>query len=84
MKLISKNTSKFEKTEIDESKVLNYLINIEKKFLVFLKFWKKRMKLVVKLKTSFTVDSKPGILYSLSKIHKAVTGNMPSFHPVRH
>ena len=35
MKLMLKDTSKFEEIENDQSKVLNYLINMENRFLKF-------------------------------------------------
>ena len=45
IKLISANTSKFKKIQIDDSKVLNHLIHMENKILQFLKGLKEKQEI---------------------------------------
>ena len=45
IKLISANTSKFKKIQIDDNKVLNHLIHMENKILQFLKGLKEKQEI---------------------------------------
>ena len=74
MKLILADTSKFKKIQIDDSKVLNHLIQMENKIVELLKSLKEKQKIYIdKIYNELTpVDSKPGILYGLCKIRKSI------------
>ena len=73
MKLILANTSKFNKTQIDDSKVFNHLIHMENKIVELLKRLKEKEEISDKVYYElYLTSSKPGILYCLCKIHKSI------------
>ena len=73
MKLILADTSKFKKIQIDDSKVLNHLIQMENKIVELLKSLKEKQIYIDKVYNELTpADSKPGILYGLCKIRKSI------------
>ena len=73
MKLILADTSKFKKIRIDDSKVLNHLIQMENKIVELLKRLKEKQEISDKVyKELCPTGSKPGILYGLCKIHKSI------------
>ena len=77
MKSIIKDLFKFEKVEIDECKVPNYLISIENRIIGLLETLKERSENGHKTyKTLYPVGSKLRILYGLAKIFKPITDNI--------
>lgn len=68
MKLILKDTSKFEEIETDQSKVLNYLINMENRFISVFKILNENNEINRETyNTLYPVGPKPGagLLYGL-------------------
>ena len=82
MKLILVDTSKFNKIQIDDSKVLNQLIHMENKIVELLKKLKK-LEISDKVYNElYPTGSRPGILYGLCKIHKRIVDEVPPFRPI--
>ena len=83
MKKILGDTSKFHKFSIDQNKVLNHIVNMENRVISVLKKLKEKNQISdKKYKDLHLVDSRPGILYGLAKIHKPIKDGVPPFRPI--
>ena len=68
---------------IEEGKALNHLIHKEERIMCFLKSLEDQGEISEKEKNDlYPSDSKPGALYWLTKIHKAIEDGIPSFCPI--
>ena len=68
---------------IEEGKALNYLIHMEERIICLLKSLADQGEISEKEKNDlYPSGSKPGVLYALAKIHKALEEGIPSFHPI--
>ena len=76
-------TSKFERVNIEEGKALNHLIHMKERIIRLLKSLKDEGEISEKEKNDlYPSGSKPGVLYGLAKIHKALEDGAPSFRPI--
>ena len=71
---------------IEEGKALNHLIRMEERLIRLLKSLEDQGEISEKEKNDLSdsnlSDSKPGVLYGLAKIHKALEDGIPSFRPI--
>ena len=68
---------------IEDGKALNRLIHIEQGIIHLLKSLKDQGEISEKERNDlYPSGSKPGVLYGLAKIHKALEDGTPSFHPI--
>ena len=71
---------------IEEGKTLNHLIRMEERIIRLLKSLEDQGEISEKEKNDLSdsnlSDSKPGVLYGLAKIHKALDDGIPSFRPI--
>ena len=82
MENILKNNSKFGKADVI-TRTLHFQVNHEKRINEILKSLKSTDSLSVKqYKKIKTVGSKPGVLYRLCKVHKAIVDVFPTFRPI--
>ena len=82
MENILKDQSKFEKVKI-RTRILNYQVNHEKRINEYLKSLKNSSSLSVDpYKKIKPFGSRPGFLYGLCKVHKAIVDTCPSFRPI--
>ena len=82
MENILKDQSKFEKVKI-KTRILNFQVNHEKRINEYLKSLKNSGSLSVdQYKKIKAVGSRPGFLYGLCKVHKAVVDTCPPFRPI--
>ena len=82
MENILKDNTKFEKVKI-KTGILNFQVNHEKRINDYLKSLKNSGSLSVnQYKKIKAVGSKPGILYGLCKVHKAIADICPPFRPI--
>ena len=82
METITSNHNKFEKISIKNG-ILNFLINHEKNINNCLKRLEKSGTLSTEENIAIkSVEGRPGILYGLCKIHKAITDVCPPFRPI--
>ena len=72
MKLILANTSKFKKIQIDDSKVLNHLIQWKTKLLNFSKNLKKNKKFLVQATIDYTLQVQAQAYHTLFVKYKKV------------
>ena len=84
IKDILSDSIKFKKLEIDENKQLNFLLNSEKKLKdiiqpLYQKEWLPKKDLPNRI---YPTESRPGVLYGSTKIHKPIIDNCPSFRPI--
>ena len=80
---ILKDTSKFKRVNIEEGKALNHLIHMEEQIIRLLKSLENQGEISEKEKNDlYPSCSKPGFLYGLAKIHKALEDGIPSFCPI--
>ena len=80
--LLSDNT-KFIPINIDQSKWLNYIVNLEKKLKKHFKTLEKDSKMSENdFKGICPIGTSPGILYDQPKVHKTVIKNIPQFRPI--
>ena len=80
---ILEDTSKFERVSIEEGKALNHLIHMKERIIRLLKSLKDEGEISEKEKNGlYPSGSKPGVLYGLAKIHKALEDGTPSFRPI--
>ena len=84
MKNIFNDRSKFEKVSIDQDKILNHVIAMEKRITDVFKnpITKKREISHEQYKELGPSDSRPGIMYGLAEVHKILTDGLPSFRPI--
>ena len=79
---ILKDQSKFEKVKI-KTRILNFQVNHEKRINEYLKSLKNSGSLSVdQYKKIKAVGSRPGFLYGLCKVHKAIVDTCPPFRPI--
>ena len=77
------DTSKFKRLHLEEGKVLNHIIHMEQPIIDLLKSLKNRNEISEKNYNGlYPSGSKPGILYGLGKIHKALEDGIPTFRPI--
>ena len=77
------DTSKFKRVNIEEGKALNHLIHMEERIIRLLKSLESQGEISEKEKNYlYPSGSKPGVLYGLAKIHKALEDGTPSFRPI--
>jgi len=82
MENILKDNTKFEKVKI-KTGILNFQVNHQKRINDYLKSLKDSDSLSVnQYKKIKAVGSKPGILYGLCKVHKAIVDTCPPFRPI--
>ena len=82
MENILKDQSKFEKVKIKTS-ILSFQVNHEKRINEYLKSLKNSGSLSVdQYKKIKAVGSRPGLLYGLCKVHKAIVDICPPFRPI--
>ena len=68
---------------IEEGKALNHLIHMEEQIIRLLKSLENQGEISEKEKNDlYPSCSKPGFLYGLAKIHKALEDGIPSFCPI--
>ena len=80
--LLSDNT-KFIPLNIDQSKWLNYIANVEKKLKEHFKTLEKDNKISEdEFKSICPIATRPGILYGQLKVYKTVINNTPQFRPI--
>ena len=75
IKVILNDSSKFQKLSIDQNKVLNHIVHMEK-------LNNKTIISEKKCKDLYPVGSSPGILCDRAKIHKPVKDGIPFFQPI--
>ena len=77
------DTSKLKRLHLEEGKVLNHIIHMEQRIIDILKSLKNQNEISEKnYDTLYSSGSKPGILYRLGKIHKALEDGIPTFRPI--
>ena len=77
---ILEDTSKFKIVNIGGGKALNHLIHTEKRIIRLAKSLEDQGEISEKEKNDLYLScSKPGVLYGLVKIHKALEDGIPSF-----
>ena len=77
------DTSKFKRMNIEEGKALNHLIHMGERIIRLLKSPEGQGEISEKEKNDlYPSGSKPGVLYVLAKIHKALEDGTPSFRPI--
>ena len=82
MENILKDNTKFEKVDV-KTRTLNFQVNHEKRINEILKSLKSTGSLSDKqYKNIKAVGSRPGVLYGLCKIHKAIADVCPPFGPI--
>ena len=75
--------SKFKRVNIVEGKALNHLSHIEERIIRLLKSLEDQVEISEKGRNQlYPSDSKPGVLYGLARIQKALEDGTPSFHPI--
>ena len=80
--LLSENT-KFIPLNIDQSKWLNYIVDLEKKLKEHFKILEKDYKISEdEFKSICPISTRPGILYGQPKVQKTVINNIPQFRPI--
>ena len=82
-KNILADSSKFQKTNIKEGKDIRYMLNLEGSFKKVLQDLLKKEKISKKVFSKLNpVGSRPGVLYGLSKVHKAFVDGLPKIRPI--
>ena len=83
VKEILSDTSKFQKVKIKSGKEIRHILNLEKKFKTILNNLLKNGKISTQQFNKLNpVGSRPGVLYGLSKVHKALVAGLPKFRPI--
>ena len=73
----------FSKRELPLHKVLNHLIQMENGVTDVLKILRDKREISIEqFKDLSPSSSRPGVLYSLAKVHKIFTDGFPSFTPI--
>ena len=77
------NNAKFEVLQFDHDKELNYILNLEKKIIDVLKDLKNKEEITeIDYNHLHLCGSRPGILYGMAKVHKAVINQCRSLQPI--
>ena len=80
---ILEDTSKFKRVNVEEEKALNHLIHMEERIIRLLKSLEDQGEVSEKERNDlYPSGSKPGVLYGLANIHKALEDGILSFHPI--
>ena len=80
--MLSDNTE-FLSPNIDQSKWLNYIVNLEKNLKEHYKTLERDSKISeVEFKSICPIGTRPGILYGQPKVHKTVVNNLPQFRQI--
>ena len=80
MKSLLSDNSKFIPLNIEKSKLLNYIVNLEKKLKEHFKTLENNNKILEdKFKSICPIGTHPSILYGLPKVHKIVIDSIPNF-----
>ena len=75
--------SKFKRVNIEEGKALNHLIHMEEQIILLLQCLQNLGEISEKEKNDLYLSgSKPGVLFRLAKIHKALEDGIPSFRTI--
>ena len=83
MKSLLSDNSKFIPLNIEKSKLLNYIVNLEKKLKEHFKTLENNNKILEdKFKSICPIGTHPSILYGLPKVHKIVIDSIPNFRPI--
>ena len=76
-------TSKFKRLHLEEGKILNHIIHTEQRIIDLFKSLKNQNEISEKnYDNLYPSGSKPGILYGLGKIHKALKEEIPTFRRI--
>ena len=68
---------------VEEGKALNHLIHMEERIIRLLKSLEDQSEIFEKERNDlYSSGSKPGVLYGLAKIHKALEDGIPSLRPI--
>ena len=68
---------------VEEGKALNHLIHMEERIIRLLKSLEDQGEIFEKERNDlYSSGSKPGVLYGLAKIHKALEDGIPSLRPI--
>ena len=77
------DASKFKRLHLEEDKVLNHIIHIEQRIIDLLISLKNQNEIPKKnYDNLYPLGLKPGILYGLGKIHKALEDGISTFRPI--
>ena len=69
---------------VEEGKALNHLMHMEERIIRLLKSLEDQGEISEKDRNDlYPSGSKPGVLYGLAKIRKALEDGIPSFRPIR-
>ena len=79
---ILEDTSKFKRVNTEEQNALNHLIHIQERITRLLKSLEDQVEISEKKEDLYSSGSKPGVLYALAKIHKALEDGIPSIRPI--
>ena len=82
MKSLLSDNSRFISLDIDKSKWLSYMVNLEKKLNKHFKTLENNKISEDEYKSICPIGKYPGILYGLPKVHKIVIDNIPKFWPI--
>ena len=83
VKNILNDSSQFYQVYIDQDKILNHLIHMEKRETDVLKNLRDKKEISSEqYKDLSSSGSRPGIMYGLATVHKIVTDGRPSFRPI--
>ena len=83
IKLLLSDNTKFIPLNIDQSKWLNYIVNLEKKLKEHFKTLEKDYKIPEdEFKSICPISTCPGSLYGQPKVQKTVINNIPQFRPI--
>ena len=71
------------RVNVEEGKAFNHLIHMEEQIIRLLKSLEDQGEISEKERNYlYPSDSKPGVLYGLAKIHKALEDGIPSLRPI--
>ena len=80
---ILEDTYTFKRVNVEEGKALNHLIHMQERIIRLLKSLEDQSEISEKERNDlYSSGSKPGVLYGLAKIHKALEGGTPSICPI--
>ena len=80
---ILEDTSKLKRVNVEEEKALSHLIHMEERIIRLLESLEDQGEVSEKERNDlYPSGSKPGVLYELAKIHKALEDGILSFHPI--
>ena len=83
MKSLLSDNSKFIQFNIDKSKWLNCIVNLEKKLKEHFKTVENNNKISEdEFKSICSIGTHPSILFGLPKVHKIVIDSIPKFRPI--